>query len=402
MATTTSPRTASREAAPPRALGTLAERLGLTGEVTAEHLLRLLDGRHPITGRRLLEYRKDRVAGVDQTASAPKSVSVVWAVGAPEERQAVEQAQDTAVSTLVDYMRRHCPLVRDHGEPQLAKDVLAVAVNHHTSRQTEEQAKRGTAPDPQLHTHLLWLMAERQDGRLCAIYRDQIWKNRIEWEAAYHCALATELARAGFPIQRMTGKGGRYFEIAGHPREAPQAVERPVGRGDRGHGGGGGASSTRNMAASRAVVELRREVVKSRRRKLLAQKTDLRHYWRGVAGELHGITPAALAATPAQRRAAHRGRGARASSPASCSDRTGSPRSTRRSAGAICASPRCATAPGSSTSPRWSSWSSISSAAASSGSPARTAGRRGGCGRWSSGSCTGTRSGSTSRSRTSR
>ena len=48
------------EAAPPRALGTLAERLGLTGEVTAEHLLRLLDGRHPITGRRLLEYRKDR------------------------------------------------------------------------------------------------------------------------------------------------------------------------------------------------------------------------------------------------------------------------------------------------------------------------------------------------------
>jgi hypothetical protein len=71
------------EAAPPRALGTLAERLGLTGEVSADQLLRLLDGRHPITGRRILEYRKDRVAGVDQTASAPKSVSVVWAVGRP-------------------------------------------------------------------------------------------------------------------------------------------------------------------------------------------------------------------------------------------------------------------------------------------------------------------------------
>jgi conjugative relaxase-like TrwC/TraI family protein len=98
------------EAAPPQALGTLAERLGLTGEVTAEHLLNLLDGRHPIIGHRLLEYRKDRVAGVDQTASAPKSVSVVWAVGAPEEREAVEQAQDTAVQTLVDYMRRRCPL----------------------------------------------------------------------------------------------------------------------------------------------------------------------------------------------------------------------------------------------------------------------------------------------------
>jgi conjugative relaxase-like TrwC/TraI family protein len=153
--------------APPRALGGLAARLEIKGEVTEEHLLRLLDGRDPITGIRLVEYRKDRVAGVDQTASAPKSVSVVWAVGAPEERHAVEQAQDTAVSTLVDYMRRHCVLVRDHGEPQLAKDVLAVAVNHHTSRQTEQQSERGTGPDPQLHTHVLWLLAEREDGRLC-------------------------------------------------------------------------------------------------------------------------------------------------------------------------------------------------------------------------------------------
>jgi hypothetical protein len=63
--------TTSPETAPPPALGRLAERLGLTGEVTAEHLLRLLDGRHPITGRRLIPYRKDRVAGVDQTLSAP-------------------------------------------------------------------------------------------------------------------------------------------------------------------------------------------------------------------------------------------------------------------------------------------------------------------------------------------
>ncbi len=61
------------EVAPPRALGGLAARLGISGEITAEHLLRLLDGRHPITGERFLDYRKDRVAGVDQTASAPKS-----------------------------------------------------------------------------------------------------------------------------------------------------------------------------------------------------------------------------------------------------------------------------------------------------------------------------------------
>jgi conjugative relaxase-like TrwC/TraI family protein len=281
------------ETAPPRALGGLAERLGLTGEVTAEHLLRLLDGRHPITGKRLIPYRKDRVAGVDQTLSAPKSVSVVWAVGDAAERHAIEEAQHTAVDTLVDYMRRHCPLVRDHGEPQLAKDVLAIAVNHHTSRQTEAQAERGTAPDPQLHTHLLWLMAERDDGRLCAIYRDGIWKNRIEWEAAYHCALATELARAGFPIRRMTGNGGRYFEIDGIPeklktRWSGRYVEVTE------HMDALAAELRERYGREPTQVELRRAVVRSRRRKTVTAKTDLRHYWRGAAA-LHDITPAALA-----------------------------------------------------------------------------------------------------------
>jgi hypothetical protein len=140
----------------------------------------------------------------------------------------------------------------------------------------------------------LWLLAERQDGRLCAIYRDQIWKNRIEWEAAYHCALATELARAGFPIQRMTGKGGRYFEIAGIP---DALKKRWSGRSVEVTGAMEAAAVWFRAQHGRepSPVELRREVVKSRRRKLLAQKTDLRHYWRSVAGQLHGITPEALA-----------------------------------------------------------------------------------------------------------
>src|SRR5512135_714692 len=281
------------EPAPPRGLGFLAKRLGLTGAVIAEQLLRLLDGRHPLTGKRLIPYRKDRVAGVDQTASAPKSVSVVWAVGAPEERQAVERSQDAAVATMADYMRRHCPLVRDHGEPQLARDVLAVAVNHHTSRQTEQQSARGTAPDVQLHTHVLWLMAEREDERLCAIYRDGIWNDRYEWEAAYHCALATELARSGFPIRRMTGKGGRYFEIDGIPEKL---AKRWSGRSRE-------VNDRMETAAARireqtgrepTVVELRREVARSRSRKVHGHKTDLRHYWRGIA-EIEGVTPEGLA-----------------------------------------------------------------------------------------------------------
>ena len=53
-------------------LGSLARRFGLTGDVTREQLLRLLDGCHPITGERLIRWRKDRVAAHDITLSAPK------------------------------------------------------------------------------------------------------------------------------------------------------------------------------------------------------------------------------------------------------------------------------------------------------------------------------------------
>jgi AAA domain/TrwC relaxase len=136
-------------------------------------------------------------------------------------------------------------------------------------------------------------MAERDDGRLCAIYRDGIWKNRIEWEAAYHCALATELPRAGFPIHRMIGNGGRYFEIDGIPE---QLTKRWSGRSVEvtEHMDALAAEFLERYGREPTQVELRRAVVRSRRRKTVTAKTGLRHYCRGVAA-LHDITPASLA-----------------------------------------------------------------------------------------------------------
>jgi conjugative relaxase-like TrwC/TraI family protein len=107
----------------------------MTGDVTREQLLHLLDGRHPITGERLIRWRKDRVAAHDITLSAPKSVSAVWALGSDRLREEVNRAQHEAVAETMDYVEQHIPLIRKGRNGvivETAAELMAVAFAHHT------------------------------------------------------------------------------------------------------------------------------------------------------------------------------------------------------------------------------------------------------------------------------
>ncbi len=67
--------------------GSGAAEQGLKGIVSAEGLVRLFDGQHPVTGEQLgRQLRKDGVAAWDLTFSADKSVSLLWAFGDDEVR----------------------------------------------------------------------------------------------------------------------------------------------------------------------------------------------------------------------------------------------------------------------------------------------------------------------------
>ena len=84
--------------------GEQAKLLGLTGEVTTEQLERLLKGHDPntdqafglpLTDRTLANGKVIRaVAGFDATVSAPKSVSVLWALSGDD---GFAEAHDVAV-----------------------------------------------------------------------------------------------------------------------------------------------------------------------------------------------------------------------------------------------------------------------------------------------------------------
>src|SRR5215470_4889707 len=100
----------TRRTEPPgRWAGRGADRLSLRGLVTQAEFEAALSGLDPKTGDRLVQYGgrgREHSAGWDMTFSAPKSVSVLWALSDEPIRRAVEQAHQSAVLTASGHIER--------------------------------------------------------------------------------------------------------------------------------------------------------------------------------------------------------------------------------------------------------------------------------------------------------
>src|SRR3954454_10467999 len=98
-------------------IGAAGRELGLGGDVEAESLRHVLEGRHPVDGAELrTSSSRARVAGFDLTFSAPKSVSVLFGLGDGELRESVRAAHDVAVREAVAHLERTAAAVRrGHG-----------------------------------------------------------------------------------------------------------------------------------------------------------------------------------------------------------------------------------------------------------------------------------------------
>ena len=131
-------------------LGDAAPVLGLTGEIEDDDFLALMAGMDPQRPDRHLgrRYNDKSARGYDVTASAPKSVSILFALGDDEIRREVLDAHDAAVTALAGWIERHAHTrYRIGGEVAVvdAEGIVAAMFRQHTSR----------ALDPQLHTHLV-------------------------------------------------------------------------------------------------------------------------------------------------------------------------------------------------------------------------------------------------------
>jgi conjugative relaxase-like TrwC/TraI family protein len=196
-----------------------AARLSLAGPVSKSEFEAALKGIDPKTGERLAALGgrlQDHAAGWDMTFSAPKSVSVLWALSEQRDRMTIETAQRAAVATATRYLERTAASAR-RGKGGATREptagLLMATFDHHTSREL----------DPQLHSHVfIFNLAPRKDGTWGAIVSHELYKAQKRAGAEYRFGLAHELERAGYAIERSADS----FRVALIPRHVERAFSK--------------------------------------------------------------------------------------------------------------------------------------------------------------------------------
>lgn len=206
--------------------GRQAVGLSLDGTVSTHELEALLSGHDPVTGARLGSPLVDRVgpkgnlipavAGFDATFSAPKSVSVWWALTGDK---GLLDAHDLAVRAVLDYLERHgaTTRVRVNGDRQYPETggLVMAAFRQATSRED----------DPQLHTHVVISTKVRTaDGRWMALDARYLKRRQRALGGLYQSVLRAQLShRYGVAWEHI--ENGQA-EIAGMPRELLDAFSK--------------------------------------------------------------------------------------------------------------------------------------------------------------------------------
>ncbi|HEX4245901.1 MAG TPA: MobF family relaxase [Acidimicrobiales bacterium] len=175
---------------PGRWMGSAASALGLSGEVEPDGFADLLNGRDPLSGHPL-PVKRDRVtvAAYDLVFCAPKSVSLLHALGPTELSAAVGDGHDAAVQATTDYLARSGLGVRrrsnDHLTTLSTTGMVGGAFVHRTSR----------ALDPHLHTHVVAAnVAQGVDGAWSAVDSRRLFAHAPVAGRLYHAELRHELS----------------------------------------------------------------------------------------------------------------------------------------------------------------------------------------------------------------
>jgi len=261
-------------------LGTGAPALGLRGEVDGDALGAVLAGDDPVTSHRLGRFH-DRVtvAGFDLSFCAPKSVSMLHALGPTEIADDVRAAHEAAVDAALDYVERRAVAVRRPALGRLvpveAQAVASAGFVHRVSR----------ALDPHLHSHVVMANLGRgPEGTYSALDGRGLYAHRSAADALYHAQLRHELTtRLGVAWEPL--RHGRA-DVSGISTEARLAFSQR-GAAIAEHVAARGLGGPRARAIASHVTRPERDPHRS--------IEDLRPEWKSRAQAL-GLGPAELGA----------------------------------------------------------------------------------------------------------
>jgi conjugative relaxase-like TrwC/TraI family protein len=265
--------------------------LGLSRDetVTTRDLVIVMNGFNPRTKEPLRPAgaNGERVAGIELMMAPPKTVSALWATASGYRRAQIEAAHHKAVASALKRTEREVALVRRKtGQVtrfEKAKSLVAAELVHTSSRLAKDQ-ERGGIPDPQLHSHVIVIAAERQDGKLAAIESKRLYRTARENGAWYRAELVNNLKNLGLQIDRRTGNGERYFEVRGVSEDL---AERWSKRAEDVHRAA--RLFRQRYGREPRGGELSSLTTRTRGSKSSAPAIDINKAWR-AQGEEHGLT----------------------------------------------------------------------------------------------------------------
>lgn len=202
-----------RGEAPGEWAGAGARSLGLEGRVSADQFNALIAGADPRDPSvRLRDGQEPKVAALDFTFSAPKSVSVLFATAVEDVAGELIDAHETAVRATVEWLEDAAVQVRrgPQGHIRLpGEGLIAAAYRHRMSR----------ALDPQLHTHVVAAnLTKGPDGRFTALNGTPLYRAAKTGGYLYQAHLRAEVS------ERLGLEWGPVRKGAAELKDVPQTA----------------------------------------------------------------------------------------------------------------------------------------------------------------------------------
>ncbi|HEY7212785.1 MAG TPA: MobF family relaxase, partial [Bryobacteraceae bacterium] len=181
--------------------GSLAEDLGLSGAVTEEAYLRLIEGQDPKTGEQRIKHRDTyltregkeagHIPAWDLTLSAPKSFSLAALVGEDDRLiRAAQVANAKAMEVMEGYVQ-----ARGGGNylPINTGRWIVATFQHDTSRPVDGY------PAPQLHFHNVLMNMQRDfTGQFRALQSAELFKAKSLGVAVFYAELQRQAHALGY------------------------------------------------------------------------------------------------------------------------------------------------------------------------------------------------------------
>lgn len=163
------------------------------------------------------------VAGIDLTFSAPKTVSVLWAIGERDMSSRIERAHERAIAHTLQWIEKEAVATRagTNGVRQIdvKGDVLATRFRHYESRNG----------DPHLHDHLVVSnKVQGVDGKWRTLDSRLLLRMKVAASTEYDKQLMIELDRIGIGSETRTLVDGKTLvdEYAAERGRSPSPAAR--------------------------------------------------------------------------------------------------------------------------------------------------------------------------------